>query len=200
MARYTGPKVRISRKYGEPILGNTKVLKKKNYAPGQHGRKRRKKSEYATQLMEKNKVKYLYGVLEAQFSNLFHKAAKKKGVTGKLLLQALETRLDNVVYRLGIAPTRRFARQLVSHKHIIVNDKIVNIPSYTVKLGDIIGLSEKAKAVKTLVEGIDAQHTQKINWLEWDHQKMLGKAIGLPERVEILEKINEQSIVELYSK
>ncbi len=200
MARYTGPKVRISRKYGEPILGSPKVLKKKNYAPGQHGRKRRKKSEYATQLMEKNKVKYLYGVLEAQFSNLFNKAAKKKGVTGELLLQALETRLDNVVYRLGIAPTRRSARQLVSHKHIIVNEKIVNIPSYAVKLGDIIGFTEKAKALKTLVESMDNKNIEKLNWLEWDNKKMLGKVVAFPAREEILEKIHEQSIVELYSK
>ncbi len=200
MARYTGPKVRISRRYSEPIFGNTKVLKKKNYAPGQHGRKRKKKSEYATQLMEKNKVKYLYGVLEVQFANLFHKAAKKKGITGELLLQALETRLDNVTYRLGIAPTRRSARQLVSHKHILVNDKIVNIASYAVKVGDMIGLTEKAQTGTALVEALSTQHTSKHNWLEWDSKKMLGKVIALPTREEIPEKINEQSIVELYSK
>jgi small subunit ribosomal protein S4 len=200
MARYIGPKARISRKYNEPIFGASKALQKKSYAPGQHGRTRRKKSEYAIQLMEKGKAKYIYGVLETQFANLFHKAAKKKGVTGELLLQYLETRLDNVTYRLGLAPTRRAARQLVSHKHILVNNKVVNIASYALKLGDMIGLSEKAKASKALVERISTQSYNKSNWLEWDSKKMVGKLIALPTREEIPEKINEQSIVELYSK
>lgn len=200
MARYTGPKARISRKYNEPIFGASKALQKKNYAPGQHGKTRRKKSEYAIQLMEKGKAKYIYGLLETQFANLFHKAAKKKGVTGELLLQLLETRLDNVTYRLGLAPTRRAARQLVSHKHIIVNDKVVNIPSYALKVGDMIGLSEKAKASKVLTERVSSQAYNKSNWLEWDSKKVIGKLIALPNREEIPEKINEQSIVELYSK
>lgn len=200
MARYTGPKARISRKYNEPIFGACKALQKKNYAPGQHGRTRKKKSEYATQLMEKGKVKYIYGVLEKQFSNLFHKAAKKKGVTGDFLLQSLETRLDNVAYRLGLAPTRRAARQLVSHKHILVNDKVVNIASYALKVGDMIGLSEKGKASKALTERVSTQTYNKSNWLEWDSKKMIGKMIAMPVREEIPEKINEQSIVELYSK
>ncbi len=200
MARYTGPKARISRKYNEPIFGASKALQKKNYAPGQHGRTRRKKSEYAIQLMEKGKAKYIYGVLETQFANLFHKAAKKKGITGELLLQYLETRLDNVTYRLGIAPTRRAARQLVSHKHILVNEKVVNIASYALKVGDMIGLSEKAKVSKALTERISTQAYSKNNWLEWDSKKMIGKVIALPAREEISEKINEQSIVELYSK
>lgn len=200
MSRYTGPKAKISRKYGEPILGNAKVLKKKNYPPGQHGRKQRKKSEYGIQLKEKNKVKHIYGVLEKQFANLFHKAAKKKGVTGELLLQALETRLDNVTYRLGMAPTRRSARQLVSHGHILVNSKKVDIPSYAVKVGDMISFTQKAQTSTSLVSNIDAQNSTKVNWLEWDSKKMIGKMMTLPLREEVLEKINEQSIVELYSK
>lgn len=200
MARYIGPKARISRKYNEPIFGASKALQKKNYPPGQHGRTRRKKSEYAIQLMEKGKAKYIYGVLETQFENLFYKVAKKKGVTGELLLQFLETRLDNVTYRLGLAPTRRAAGQLVSHKHILVNDKVVNIRSYNLKEGDIIGLSEKAKSSKALTERISNQGYSKNNWLEWDSKKMVGKVIALPTRAEIPEKINEQSIVELYSK
>lgn len=200
MSRYTGPKAKISRKYGEPILGNAKVLKKKNYPPGQHGRKQRKKSEYGIQLKEKNKVKHIYGVLEKQFANLFHKAANKKGVTGELLLQALETRLDNVTYRLGMAPTRRSARQLVSHGHILVNSKKVNIPSYAVKVGDMISFTQKAQTSTSLVSNIDAQNSTKVNWLEWDSKKMIGKIMTLPLREEVLEKINEQSIVELYSK
>jgi small subunit ribosomal protein S4 len=150
--------------------------------------------------MEKGKAKYIYGVLETQFANLFHRAAKKKGVTGELLLQSLETRLDNVTYRLGIAPTRRAARQLVSHKHILVNDRVANIASYALKVGDMVGLSEKAKASKALIERISTQSYSKSNWLEWDSKKMVGKVIALPAREEIPEKINEQSIVELYSK
>lgn len=200
MARYIGPKTKISRRFNEPIFGPSKALQKKNYAPGQHGKIRKKKSDYALQLMEKGKAKYIYGILERQFSNLFHKAAKKKGVTGELLLQFLETRLDNVVYRLGITPTRRAARQLVSHKHVTVNDHIVNIPSYALKVGDIIGLCEKAKNSSYIVERISNHFYNKNNWLEWDSKQMKGKVIALPNREEIPEKINEQSIVELYSK
>jgi small subunit ribosomal protein S4 len=200
MARYIGPKARISRKYNEPILGPSKALQKKNYGPGQHGKARKKKSEYALQLAEKGKAKYIYGLLETQFANLFHKAAKKKGVTGELLLQSLEARLDNVAYRLGLAPTRRAARQLVSHKHILVNGKIVNIASYSLKAGDMIGLSEKTKSSKALIERISMQPYSKNNWLEWDSKNMIGKVMTLPTRDEIPEKINEQSIVEFYSK
>ncbi|OJW73409.1 MAG: 30S ribosomal protein S4 [Candidatus Amoebophilus sp. 36-38] len=200
MARYIGPKSKISRRFNEPIFGPSKALQKKSYPPGQHGRVRKKKSEYAIQLMEKGKAKYIYGLLEKQFSNLFHKAAKKKGVTGELLLQFLETRLDNVVYRLGITPTRRAARQLVSHKHITVNDQIVNIPSYALRVGDMIGLDEKAKSSNYIVERISNHFYNKSNWLEWDSKQMKGKIIALPNREEIPEKINEQSIVELYSK
>jgi small subunit ribosomal protein S4 len=200
MARYIGPKAKISRRFNEPIFGPSKALQKKSYPPGQHGRIRKKKSEYAIQLMEKGKVKYIYGLLEKQFSNLFYKAAKKKGVTGELLLQYLETRLDNVVYRLGITPTRRSARQLVSHKHITVNGKIVNIPSYALKVGDMIGLSEKTKSSDSITERISSYSHNKNNWLEWDGKQMIGKVMALPHREEIPEKINEQSIVELYSK
>jgi small subunit ribosomal protein S4 len=200
MARYIGPKSKISRRFNEPIFGPSKALQKKSYPPGQHGRVRKKKSEYAIQLMEKGKAKYIYGLLERQFANLFHKAAKKKGVTGELLLQFLETRLDNVVYRLGITPTRRAARQLVSHKHITVNEQVVNIPSYALKVGDMIGLHEKAKSSSYITERISNQFYNKSNWLEWDSKQMKGKVIALPNREEIPEKINEQSIVELYSK
>ncbi len=199
MARYTGPKAKISRRYSEPIFGSSKALQKKNYPPGQHGRTRRKKSAYALQLMEKGKVKYLYGLLERQFANLFHKAASKKGVTGDILLQSLETRLDNVVYRLGMAATRRAARQLVSHKHVVVNGGVVNIPSYALKPGDLVGLSEKSKTIKAITESITIPHL-KASWLEWDKNQMMGKILALPAREEIPEKINEQSIVELYSK
>jgi small subunit ribosomal protein S4 len=200
MARYIGPKSKISRRFNEPIFGPSKALQKKSYPPGQHGKIRKKKSEYAIQLMEKGKAKYIYGVLEKQFANLFYKAAKKKGVTGELLLQSLETRLDNVVYRLGIAPTRRAARQLVSHKHVTINDKLVNIPSYALKVGDIIGIREKSKNLNPITAHISNQSYNKSNWLEWDGKLMKGKIIGLPSREEIPEKINEQSIVELYSK
>ena len=199
MARYTGPRAKISRRFIEPIFGPSKALQKKNYPPGQHGRIRRKKSAYAFQLMEKGKAKYIYGLLEKQFANLFHKAAKKKGVTGEILLQHLEARLDNTVYRLGIAPTRRAARQLVSHGHIVVNGSAVNIPSYTLKPGDIIGLREKSKKSKAITERIATYH-KKYPWLEWDNKQMMGKILALPAREEIPEKINEQSIVELYSK
>jgi len=200
MARYIGPKAKVSRRFNEPIFGPSKALQKKNYPPGQHGKVRKKKSDYAIQLMEKGKAKYIYGLLERQFANLFYKAAKKKGVTGELLLQYLETRLDNVVYRLGITPTRRSARQLVSHKHITVNGKIVNIPSYALKVGDIIGLTEKTKSSNAITERISSHSHNKNNWLEWDSKQMIGKVMSLPHREEIPEKINEQSIVELYSK
>lgn len=200
MARYTGPRAKISRRYHEPIFGPSKALQKKNYPPGQHGRRgRRKKSAYALQLMEKGKAKYIYGLLEKQFANAFHHAAKKKGITGEILLQHLEARLDNTVYRLGIAPTRSAARQLVSHKHIVVNGSVVNIPSYTLKPGDTIGLQEKSQSLKAITEHI-ATHHKKYPWLAWDNKQMMGKLIALPSREEIPEKINEQSIVELYSK
>ena len=201
MARYTGPKVRISRRFNEPILGENKALQKKNYAPGQHGRgKKRKQSEYATQLYEKQKAKYIYGLLERQFAKLFSEASRKKGVTGETLLQLLESRLDNTVYRLGIAPTRRAARQLVLHKHISVNGEIVNISSYTVKPGDVIGVRERSKSLEVITNSLALQGARKYNWLEWDNNEMVGKMINLPLRADIPENINEQLIVELYSK
>jgi small subunit ribosomal protein S4 len=199
MARYIGPKAKISRRFSEPIFGPSKALQKKNYPPGQHGRTRRKKSEYALQLMEKGKAKYIYGLLERQFANLFHKAASKKGITGEILLKYLEARLDNVVYRLGMAPTRRAARQLVSHKHVVVNGSIVNIPSYTLEPGDLVGFSDKAKSLKTITEPTGSQYS-KYPWLEWDKSQMMGKIVTLPSREEIPEKISDQSIVEFYSK
>ncbi|MCU0355972.1 MAG: 30S ribosomal protein S4 [Cyclobacteriaceae bacterium] len=201
MARYTGPRARISRKFGEPILGDNKALQKKNYAPGMHGRgKKRKQSEYATQLAEKQKAKYIYGLLERQFAKLFNKASRKKGVTGEVLLQLLEARLDNTVYRLGIAPTRRAARQLVSHKHITVNGDIVNIPSFTLRPGDNIGVREKSKSLESITTSLSVQGAKKYPWLEWDNSEMEGKLIHLPVREDIPENINEQLIVELYSK
>ncbi len=201
MARYTGPRARISRKFGEPILGDNKALQKKNYAPGMHGRgKKRKQSEYATQLAEKQKAKYIYGLLERQFAKLFDKASRKKGITGEVLLQLLEARLDNTVYRLGIAPTRRAARQLVSHKHILVNGEIVNIPSFTLRPGDKIGVREKSKSLEAITDSLSIQGAKKYAWLEWDGNEMEGKLIHLPVREDIPENINEQLIVELYSK
>jgi small subunit ribosomal protein S4 len=201
MARYTGPRARISRKFGEPILGENKALQKKNYAPGMHGRgKKRKQSEYATQLAEKQKAKYIYGLLERQFAKLFDKASRKKGVTGEVLLQMLEARLDNTVYRLGIAPTRRAARQLVSHKHILVNGEIVNIPSFTLRPGDMVGVRERSKSVESITNSLSIQGAKKYHWLEWDNSEMTGKLIHLPSREDIPENINEQLIVELYSK
>jgi small subunit ribosomal protein S4 len=201
MARYTGPKVRISRRFNEPILGENKALQKKNYAPGQHGRgKKRKQSEYATQLYEKQKAKYIYGLLERQFAKLFSEASRKKGVTGETLLQLLESRLDNTVYRLGIAPTRRAARQLVLHKHISVNGEVVNISSYIVKPGDLIGVRERSKSLEVITNSLALQGARKYNWLEWDNNEMVGKMINLPLRADIPENINEQLIVELYSK
>jgi len=201
MARYKGPKSKIARKFNDPIFGPSKALQKKAYPPGQHGRGRRKKqSEYAVQLQAKQKAKYTYGVLEKQFRNLFDKAARRGGVTGENLLQLLEARLDNVVYRLGIAQTRRMARQLVSHKHITVNGEIVNIPSYSLKVGDIISLKPKSIEIDGIQESIKRGVVQDSPWLEWDSNTMSGKVVAEPSRDEIPEKIEEQLIVELYSK
>ena len=201
MARYTGPKSRISRKFGEPIYGPDKYLERKNYPPGQHGINRRKKtSEYGIQLSEKQKAKYTYGVLERQFRNLFEKANRSKGITGEVLLGLLESRLDNIVYRMGIAPTRRAARQLVSHRHIVVNGNIVNIPSYSVKPGQIIGIREKSKSLEAITDSLSNSSVHRYSWLEWDGHKLTGKFMNIPERHEIPENIKEQLIVELYSK
>jgi len=201
MARYTGPKVRISRRFNEPIMGDNKALQKKNYAPGQHGRgKKRKQSEYATQLAEKQKAKYIYGLLERQFAKMFDTASRKKGITGEVLLQMLEARLDNTVYRLGIAPTRRAARQLVLHKHILVNGDVVNISSYTLKPGDLVEVRERSKSLEVITNSLAIQGAKKYNWLEWDNSEMTGKLVNLPPRADIPENINEQLIVELYSK
>ncbi len=201
MARYTGPKTKIARRFNDPIFGASKALAKKSYPPGQHGRGRRKKqSEYAVQLMEKQKAKYTYGVLERQFENLFHKAQKKSGITGEILLQLLEARLDNTVYRLGIAPTRRSARQLVLHKHIVVNGSIVNIPSYTLKPGEMVGVREKSKSLELVTDSLAAKGSKRSSWLEWDNSEMVGKYLNPPQRDEIPENIQEQLIVELYSK
>ncbi|MEM9895890.1 MAG: 30S ribosomal protein S4 [Bacteroidota bacterium] len=200
MARYTGPKTKISRRFGEPIFGASKALQKKAYPPGQHGRGRRKKqSEYAIQLAEKQKAKYTYGVLERQFSNIFEKASRKSGITGEILLQLLEARLDNTVYRLGIAPTRRAARQLISHKHIVVNGEIVNIPSFTLKGNDIVGVREKSKSLEAVTSSLQSRNSQ-YSWLEWDAVGVAGKFLNAPSREEIPENIKEQLIVELYSK
>ena len=183
MARYIGPKVRISRRFNEPVMGENKALQKKSYAPGQHGRgKKRKQSEYAIQLAEKQKAKYIYGVLERQFARLFDTATRKKGVPGEVLLQLLESRLDNTVYRLGIAPTRRAARQLVLHRHITVNGEVVNIPSFTLKPGEIVGVRERSKSLEVIVDSLSLQGSRKYNWLEWDNNEMAGKIINLPLR------------------
>jgi small subunit ribosomal protein S4 len=201
MARYTGSKAKISRKFGEPILGASKTLQKKNYPPGQHGKgKKRKQSEYAVQLNEKQKVKYMYGLLERQFENLFDKANRKAGVTGTNLLRLLEARLDNTVYRLGIAPTRRAARQLVIHKHITVNGEVVNIPSYSLKPGDLVGVRERAKSLEAITESLSMRNAKRFTWLEWDGPSMTGKFVTYPDREQIPENIQEQLIVELYSK
>ena len=201
MARYRGPKAKIARRFNDPIFGHSKALQKKAYPPGQHGRgRRRKQSEYAIQLMEKQKAKYTYGVLERQFANLFDKASRKSGVTGEILLQLLETRLDNLVYRLGIAPTRRAARQLVTHKHITINGEVLNIPSYHVKNSDVIGVREKSKSLELISESLAANSAQKYPWLEWNKSEMTGKVINVPTREDIPENIKEQLIVELYSK
>ena len=201
MARYTGPKSRIARKFGEGIFGADKVLSKKNYPPGQHGNNRRRKtSEYGVMLAEKQKAKYTYGVLEKQFRNLFEKAASANGITGEILLQSLEARLDNVVFRLGIAPTRAAARQLVSHRHITVNGKVCNIPSASVKPGDIVAVREKSKALEVIADSLRSNRVTKFSWLEWDAVSMSGKLLNVPERSDIPENIKEQLIVELYSK
>jgi small subunit ribosomal protein S4 len=202
MAKYTGPKTRIARKFGEPIYGSDKYFDKRNYPPGFHGpsRRRRKLSEYGTQLKEKQKAKYTYGVLEKQFANLFHKAQRTKGITGEVLLQLLESRLDNVVYRLGISKTRAAARQLVNHRHILVNGAVLDIPSYLVKPGDVIGVREKSKSLEVVLDALASSSRSRYAWLEWDHNLMSGKFLNLPERTEIPENIKEQLIVELYSK
>ena len=201
MARFRGPKSKISRKFGEPIFGPSKALQKKNYPPGHHGRnRRRKQSEYAIQLQEKQKAKYLYGVLERQFANLFDRASRKSGITGEILLQLLESRLDNIVFRLGIAPTRRAARQLVLHRHITVNNTVVNIPSFTVKVGDNVGVREKSKSLEVISESLARKGSKRYPWIEWNESEMSGKYINLPQRDEIPENIQEQLIVELYSK
>ena len=201
MARYTGPKSKIARKFGEPIFGPDKVLSKKNYPPGQHGNTRRRKtSEYGIQLREKQRAKYTYGILEKQFRLTFEKAARSRGITGEVLLQLLECRLDNIVYRLGIAPTRAAARQLVSHKHITVDGKVVNIPSYTVKAGQIIGIREKSKSLEVISNALTGFNHSKYPWLEWDSASLSGKFLHIPEREDIPENIKEQLIVELYSK
>lgn len=201
MARYRGPKAKIARRFNDPIFGPSKAVQKKAYPPGQHGRGRRKKqSEYAIQLMEKQKAKYTYGVLERQFSNLFDKASRKSGITGEILLQLLETRLDNSVFRLGIAPTRRAARQLVLHKHILVNGSIVNVPSFAVKVGDEIEVREKSKSLEAVTNSVAATATKRFPWLEWSPSDLKGKLISLPMREDIPENIKEQLIVELYSK
>ena len=202
MARYIGPKTKIARKFGDPIFGSDKILEKKNYPPGMHGnnKRRRKQSEYGIQLKEKQKAKYTYGILERQFANLFDKAQRSKGITGEVLLQLLESRLDNVVYRMGVAPTRAGARQLVSHRHITVNGKIVNIPSYILRPGDIIGVREKSKSLEAISDSMSGSHRSASAWLEWDSSQMAGKFLNRPEREDIPENIKEQLIVELYSK
>lgn len=203
MARYTGPKTKMARKFGEAIFGPDKSFEKKKYPPGQHGpsRRRKQKSNYAIQLMEKQKAKYTYGVLERQFRNLFDKANRKKGVTGEILLQYLEARLDNTVFRLGIAPTRRAARQLVSHKHILVNGILTNIPSFLLKPGDIVSVRNKSRNLEVIQNSISAKSdVRKWNWLEWNGERGEGKLLEYPEREKIPENINEQLIVELYSK
>ena len=201
MARYIGPKSRIARRFGEAIFGPDKVLDKRNYAPGQHGVNRRKKmSEYGTQLAEKQKAKYTYGVLERQFRLLFAQASRIKGITGEILLQLLESRLDNVVYRLGIAPTRAAARQLVSHRHITVDGKVVNIPSYEVKPGQVVAVREKAKSLEVIAASLDGFNHSKYSWLEWNEAEKAGKYLNIPQREDIPENIKEQLIVELYSK
>lgn len=201
MARYKGPRTKIARKFGEAIYGADKSFEKKNYPPGAHGvnKKRRKTSEYGLQLKEKQKAKYTYGVLEKQFSNLFEKASRSKGIKGEVLLQLLESRLDNVVYRLGIAPTRAGARQLVSHCHITVNGEVVNVPSYSLRTGDIVGVREKSKALEVIGDSL-ASRRVSVSWLEWDATQMAGKFMSRPERADIPENIKEQLIVELYSK
>lgn len=201
MARYRGPKSKIARKFREPIFGPDAVLEKKNYGPGQHGpnKRRGKQSEYSIQLAEKQKAKYTYGILEKQFSNLFKSASRKRGITGEVLLQMCESRLDNVVFRLGIAPTRDGARQLVGHKHVTVNGKILNIPSYSVKEGDVVAVREKSQSLEAITASL-AANPMSFDWLEWNETQMSGRFINIPERTQIPENIKEQLIVELYSK
>ncbi|MFW6224039.1 MAG: 30S ribosomal protein S4 [Bacteroidota bacterium] len=201
MARYNGPRTKIARKFGEPIYGPDKYFEKKKYPPGQHGngQRRKKLSEYGVQLKEKQKAKYTYGILERQFRKVFHKASQKKGVTGTVLLQLIESRLDNVVFRMGIAPTRAAARQLVSHRHITVNGEVVNIPSFGVKPDDIVSVRERSRSMEAIQDAL-AKRSNKYSWLEWDDDQMAGKFLNYPEREEIPENINEQLIVELYSK
>ena len=201
MARYTGPKTKIARKFGEAIFGDDKSFEKRNFPPGQHGNNRRrgKKSEYALQLMEKQKAKYTYGILERQFRNLFKKASSSKGITGEILLQFCESRLDNVVYRLGISPSRSGARQLVSHRHITVNGNLVNIPSYALKPGDVVAIREKSKSLTAIARSL-ANNSSVYEWLNWNGDIMQGTFVTIPERIQIPENINEQFIVELYSK
>ncbi|MEZ7496208.1 30S ribosomal protein S4 [Leeuwenhoekiella aequorea] len=201
MARYTGPKTKIARKFGEAIFGDDKSFEKRNYPPGQHGNNRRrgKKSEYAIQLQEKQKAKYTYGILENQFRNMFEKATRSTGITGVVLLQLCESRLDNVVYRMGIAPSRRSARQFVSHRHITVNGELVNIPSYQVKPGDNIAVREKSKSLTAIQDSLsNASHVYE--WITWNNDTKQGTFVAVPERIQIPENINEQFIVELYSK
>lgn len=201
MARYIGPSSKIARKFREPIFGPDKALEKKNYPPGQHGqmKKRAKQSEYAVQLNEKQKVKYMYGILERQFAKIFDRASRKSGITGENLLQLIELRLDNLVYRLGVAPTRMAARQLVSHRHITVNGKVVNIPSYTCKAGDVIAIRERSKSLEVIAVNAPS-HGSRHTWLEWDRATLTGKILNVPSRDQIPEAIKEQLIVELYSK
>jgi small subunit ribosomal protein S4 len=201
MARYTGPKTKIARKFGEAIFGDDKSFEKRNYPPGQHGNNRRrgKKSEYAVQLMEKQKAKYTYGILERQFRNLFERASRSKGITGEILLQLCESRLDNVVYRLGVSSSRRGARQLVSHRHITVNGNIVNIPSYSLKPGDVVAVREKSKSLIAIEDAL-ANNSAVYEWLNWNNDTKQGTFVTVPERIQIPENINEQFIVELYSK
>ena len=201
MARYTGPKTKIARKFGEPIFGEDKSFDKKNYPPGQHGNNRRrgKKSEYAVQLMEKQKAKYTYGILEKQFRNLFKKATASDGITGEVLLQLCESRLDNVVYRMGLSPSRSGARQLVSHRHIKVNDRVTNIPSFQLKAGDIVSVREKSKYLKAINDSLSNSSTI-YEWITFNSDTKSGTFVSAPARIQIPEKINEQFIVELYSK
>ncbi|MBE8713545.1 30S ribosomal protein S4 [Sphingobacterium hungaricum] len=202
MARYTGPKSKIARKFREPIFGPDKALEKKNYPPGQHGpsKRRGKQSEYAVQLLEKQKAKYTYGVLERQFANLFAKASSKHGITGEIFLKLLEARLDNTVYRLGIAPTRSAARQLVSHKHITVNGSVVNIPSYSLRPGDVITVRERSQSLEAITTSVEGRKINKFSWLEWNANELSGTFLSYPERTDIPENIKENLIVELYSK
>lgn len=201
MARYTGPKTKIARKFGQAIFGDDKAFEKRNYPPGQHGNNRRrgKKSEYAIQLMEKQKAKYTYGILEKQFRNMFKRATAAQGITGEVLLQLCESRLDNVVYRMGIAPTRSGARQLVSHRHITVNGEKVNIPSYQLKAGDVVGVREKSKSLEAIQNSL-SNSSNVFEWITWNNGSMEGTYVSVPARIQIPEQINEQFIVELYSK